>query len=592
MAFVAATRVTRGAVSGIPGPSGDDKERVIPREDEEKLFRAAFEGSTIGIGVIEFGEDLQPERVVRVNPALSEITGFSEDQLIGSGTSILGLDRWSREAEAVRATGEEVSKVEFEHTFERPDGSRIWVMVTLSPTTGAEGAPGRYRLAQIQDISERRDYQARLQFLAQHDPLTGLVNARRFHEIVDHGIAYQKRYGGEASLISFDLDQFKLVNDSCGHASGDEALQNFAAILVDRCRETDTISRLGGDEFAVFLPGTDAADAMNVAAGILEYLGTHPLEIDRAGLGSITLSTSGGVTDLNGREDVSARDLLAEADSGLYSAKRGGRNQVVEFRSAEDPSTTQSERLTWAGRTRRALENEGLFLEAQPIFDQRAGEVIRWEALLRMNDPDAGVVFPPTFLYTAERFGLSAEIDEWVVGSVIEALAESPDESLQVAVNLTAASLDYTSDLPGRLPNILEQAGVDPRRLSFELTEGTCLTNIERARLFIEQMREIGCRVAIDDFGAGFGSFYYLKALSVDIIKIGGEFVRSVLSSEEDRLILRAMSDMANGLGIEVVAEFVTDRKTAEACWKQGIDQVQGLFAGPTVPLREALGLE
>ena len=577
-------------MSEIPQSNGDEHERGISRDVEDELFRSAFDDSSIGIAVIELGEDLRPEKVVRVNPALSEITGFPEEELIGSGTRILGLDRWSREAESVRATGEEVSKVEFEHTFERPDGSRMWIMVTLSPTTGAGGVASRYRLAQIQDISERRDYQARLQFLAQHDPLTGLVNARRFHEVVDHGIAYQKRYGGDASLISFDLDHFKLVNDSCGHASGDEALQSFGAILGDLSRETDTVSRLGGDEFAIFLPGTDAAGAMSVAEAILEHLRTHPLEIDRTGIGSVTLSTSGGVSGLNGRDEVSARDLLAEADSALYAAKRGGRNQVVEFGSAEDPSATQSERLTWAGRTRRALENDGLFLEAQPILDQQSGAVIRWEALLRMNDPDAGIVLPPTFLYTAERFGLSAEIDEWVVGSVIEALAESPDDSSQVAVNLTAASFDYTSDLPGRLPGMLDRAGVDPRRLSFELTEGTCLTNIERARLFIEQMRAIGCRVAIDDFGAGFGSFYYLKVLSVDIIKIGGEFVRSVLSSEEDRLILKAMSDMADGLGIEVVAEFVTDRKTAEACRKLGIDMVQGTFAGPTLPLREALG--
>lgn len=579
-------------MSGIPRPGSDDEEWVISPETEELLLRAAFDDSSIGIALIELGEDLRPEKVVKANSALAEITGFPEDELVGAGTKILGLDRWSREAESVRATGAEASRVEFEHTFERPDGSRMWIMVTLSPMTGTEGAASRYRLAQVQDISERRDYQARLQFLAQHDPLTGLVNARRFHEVVDHGIAYQKRYGGDASLISFDLDHFKLVNDSCGHASGDEALQSFGAILGDLSRETDTVSRLGGDEFAIFLPGTDAAGAMSVAEAIIEYLRSHPLEIDRTGIGSVTLSTSGGVSGLNGRDEVSARDLLTEADSALYAAKRGGRNQVIEFGSAEDPSATQSERLTWAGRTRRALENEGLFLEAQPIFDQRAGEVIRWEALLRMNDPDAGVVLPPTFLYTAERFGLSAEIDEWVVGSVIEALAESSDDSSQVAVNLTAASFDYTSDLPGRLPGMLKQAGVDPRRLSFELTEGTCLTNIERARLFIEQMRAIGCRVAIDDFGAGFGSFYYLKALSVDIIKIGGEFVRSVLSSEEDRLILKAMSDMADGLGIEVVAEFVTDRQIAEACRKLGIDKVQGSFAGPTVPLLEAMGLE
>lgn len=554
------------------------------------LFRSSFEDSSIGIALIEETGD-GVERVIEVNDALCSITGFSRSDLIDGGAGLLGLDRWSRGAESVRSTGEEPSSLEFEHSFERPDHSRTWVMITLSPVRQLDERDGTFRLVQVQDISDRREYQSRLQFLAQHDPLTGLINARRLYEEVDNGIAYQRRYGGAASLISFDLDRFKLVNDAAGHAAGDEVLRRFATILKDLTRETDVVARLGGDEFAIFLPGTDGRGAHAVADQILAHLRQHPLDLTQDGLGSVTLSTSGGIAELGDREGVSARDLLVEADSALYAAKRGGRNRVVDFSPGAEPGKENSLRLTWAQRTRRALDRDRLFLEAQPIHRASTGELIRFEALLRMNDPDVGIVYPPTFLYTAERFGLSAEIDAWVMGAVIEGLGATADDSLAVSVNLTAASLDKTSDLPDQIPEMLREHGVDPSRLSIELTEGACVTDIEQARRFVERMQQIGCRVAIDDFGAGFGGFYYLKMLPVDILKIDGEFVRSMTTSEEDRLIVKAVSDLARGLDMEVVAEFVTDRETAQLCEDLGVDAIQGSFVGPTVALDRALGI-
>lgn len=571
---------------------GDRDSGGVPELSDSEalsLFRSSFEDSSIGFAVVETDRD-GVERIVKVNDALGSIIGVPSQELIGKGAELLGLDRWSRGAESVRATGRGPGRVEFEHSFERPDHSRMWVMVTLSPSHDIEGGDGHFRLVQVQDISDRREYQARLQFLAEHDPLTGLVNVRRLYEEIDKGVAYQRRYGGAASLISLDLDRFKLVNDAAGHAAGDEVLRRFAVILTDLTRETDIVARLGGDEFAIFLPGTDGEGARAVANEILGYLRDNPVEIDREGIGSVALSTSGGVAELGERDHVEAKDLLAEADSALYAAKRAGRNCVVDFTFGADPRVNTSTRLTWAERTRRALDAGGLFLEAQPIRSLSTGEVVRVEALLRMNDPEAGVVYPPTFLYTAERFGLSTEIDEWVVRTVIESLAESSDSSSAVSLNLTAASLDYTSDLPERIPDMLRDAGVEPGRLSIELTEGACVNDIERTRLFVERMNAIGCRVAIDDFGAGFGGFYYLKMLPVDILKIDGEFIRSMTTSNEDRLIVKAVSDMARGLDIEVVAEFVTDLETADLCRELGVDAIQGSFVGPTVALDEALG--
>ena len=566
--------------------TGEETE-ITNQPADPSLLESAFESSSIGMALIESGADGHPERVIEVNPALVEITGFPKEELVGSGARILGLDRHSSEAESFRSVGVESSRVEFEHTFERPDGSRMWVLVTLSPIGGAGG---RYRLAQIQDISDRREYQSRLQFLAEHDPLTGLANTRRFYETIDKGIAYQLRYSGDLALLSLDLDRFKLVNDTWGHAIGDEFLKRFASILEERARASDTVARLGGDEFAVFLPGVDEAGATAFAEEILTQLRNNPIKLDLEEVEEITLSTSGGVTELRGREEVTARELLAEADSALYAAKMAGRNCTVSYGVGEGRSGTQSSRLTWAQRTRRALDQDRLFLEAQPIRNLETGEVTRYEALLRMVDPDAGIVYPPTFLYTAERFGLSLEIDRWVIETVIEGLAQAPDQEIAMSLNLTAASLGLSSDLFDWLPEGLSAAGVDPGRINFELTEGTCLSDIERARLFVEDIHRIGSTVALDDFGAGFGGFYYLKMLPVDTLKIDGEFIRSVNTSREDQLIVRAISEIASGLGIEVVAEFVTSESIAETCRELDITAIQGSFAGPTLPLNEVLG--
>lgn len=566
--------------------------RFASEDVEQRLLASTFESASIGMAIIERGQGKAPERVVKVNPALVEITGFPEEELIGSGARILGLEGRSPEAEQLRSVGAGTSRVEFEHTFERPDRSWMWVMVTLSPVPGGEDLLSRYRFAQIQDISARRDYQSKLEFLAEHDPLTGLLDVHRFYETIDKGVAHQLRYGGEASLLSLDLDRFKLINDSWGHAAGDEVLRRFAAILREMARESDTVARLGGDEFAVFLPGMDQAEAKSFAEEIVSYLRSHPLELEVDGVGEITLSTSGGVTGLRGREDISARELLAESDSAVYAAKDAGRSCVVAYGIGEGASDAQSGRITWAERTRRALDRDSLFLEAQPIRSLETGEVTMFEALLRMNDPEAGVAYPATFLYTAERFGLSLEIDRWVVETVIKALAKTPDREVMVALNLTAASFDQSSELLEWLPGELSSAGVDPGRIRFELTEGTCLTDIERARMFVEDAHRIGCTIALDDFGSGFGGFYYLKMLPVDALKIHGEFIRSVNASRQDRLIVKAVSDMAHGLGIEAVAEFVTSEVVAETCRDLGITAIQGSYVGPTVPLNDALAID
>lgn len=557
----------------------------------EVLAEAAFDDSTIGMAIIEVAPDSGTEKIIRCNSAMCSVTGHSEAALLAEGVDLIRLSTDSRAAEAIRSTGAGVNRVEFEHSLDHADGRMIWVMATLS-AIGTGDDSSRYRLLQIQDISERRAYESRLQFLAGHDPMTGLTNVRHVIDVIDQGLAYQRRYGGDAAFVSFDLDNFKAVNDSIGHTEGDRALKGFAARLKAHSRDSDTVARLGGDEFAIFLPGSDLAAATTVGEAILDDLRKNPFEMGKQANETLTLSASGGATALHGRDEISAQDLLMEGDAAVYSAKANGRNQIVAFPVEKPREMWEKSRLTWAERTRRALDNDDLFLAAQPVRRIATGEIEFHELLLRMNDPEVGVIFPPSFLYTAERFGLSTEIDTWVFKTGLEALKKSPNRASRISINLTGSSLSESSGFVELIPEMIESAGVDAKRIIFELTEQVCVADLERARQFVEQVRDLGCRFALDDFGAGFGGFYYLRNLPMDILKIDGEFIRSLPDSKDDQLIVRAISEMGSGMGLEIVGEFVTDAKIETLCADLGVDMAQGSFVGVPVRMEQALGLD
>ncbi len=571
--------------------NGGKREGVESPLSVEVLAEAAFDDSTIGMAIIEVAPDSGTEKIIRCNSAMCSVTGHSEAALLAEGVDLIRLSTDSRAAEAIRSTGAGVNRVEFEHSLDHADGRMIWVMATLS-AIGTGDDSSRYRLLQIQDISERRAYESRLQFLAGHDPMTGLTNVRHVIDVIDQGLAYQRRYGGDAAFVSFDLDNFKAVNDSIGHTEGDRALKGFAARLKAHSRDSDTVARLGGDEFAIFLPGSDLAAATTVGEAILDDLRKNPFEMGKQANETLTLSASGGATALHGRDEISAQDLLMEGDAAVYSAKANGRNQIVAFPVEKPREMWEKSRLTWAERTRRALDNDDLFLAAQPVRRIATGEIEFHELLLRMNDPEVGVIFPPSFLYTAERFGLSTEIDTWVFKTGLEALKKSPNRASRISINLTGSSLSESSGFVELIPEMIESAGVDAKRIIFELTEQVCVADLERARQFVEQVRDLGCRFALDDFGAGFGGFYYLRNLPMDILKIDGEFIRSLPDSKDDQLIVRAISEMGSGMGLEIVGEFVTDAKIETLCADLGVDMAQGSFVGVPVRMEQALGLD
>jgi diguanylate cyclase (GGDEF)-like protein/PAS domain S-box-containing protein len=563
--------------------SGRDVTRELEREREigeaQERFRRAFEDAPIGMAVATL-----EGRFLEVNQALCAITGYTPEQLTGTGfSSITHPEDVAADLEVMRrlVAGELQTSAD-EKRYLRPDGSVVWVARSVTLVRDADGRP-LHLLDQIQDITERRRFEHELRQLADHDPLTGLLNRRRFEHELERHVAEVRRYGPRGALLVLDLDHFKYVNDALGHHAGDELILSVAALLQDRLRSSDTLARLGGDEFAVLLPHADAGEAEHVAQTLVQAV-REQATVSAVGRRR-RVTTSVGVAPF-GRGDVSGEEVLIEADLAMYEAKEAGRDRyALVSADAERPARVRA-RGSWLDRIRSALDDDGFVLYAQPIRDLHSGRIPQYELLLRMRGEGGDVIGPAAFLPLAERFGLAPEIDRWVVGQAIALLAEDPGGEIALEVNLSGPSLNDTG-LLRLIETEIRRLDVDPRRLTFEITETAAVANIPLARRFADRLMQLGCRFALDDFGSGFGSFYYLKHLPFDFLKIDGEFVSGALTSRTDQLVIEAVVRIARGLGKQTIAEFVSTPELEAFMREQGVDYAQGFEVGPPVPVGE-----
>jgi len=553
----------------------------------EASLRSAFEDAPIGIALV--GTDSESEgRFLRVNRALCALTGYSQQQLEGSAVrELVHPDDLAADVAAMkRLAAGETEGFELEQRLIHAGRHAVWVMVHASLVRDGSGKP-LYCIRQLQDIEERKRFEGELGYLADHDPLTGLLNRRGFVRELTQQIAYAQRYGAGGAVLFLDLDDFKYVNDTLGHSVGDEVISGVARVVRARLRETDVVARLGGDEFAVLLPQATVEDAKTLSASLLEAVS----EVDAAMLRETgrRITASIGVTafDEPGKE-IAADDILIEADLAMYAAKDAGKNRL-ETASKTNEQRMRS-RVTWADRVRHAVE-EGLFeLYCQPIVDLTTDAICQWELLLRLPGDGGELLLPSQFLYTAERSGLILAIDRWVLDQATALIAahHAAGRELRLEVNLSGRSVG-DQDLPAYIERMLAETQVDPASLVLEVTETAAIANIDRGRKFAAQLKEIGCPFALDDFGAGFGSFYYLKYIPFDYVKIDGEFVRHLPSSSTDQLILDSIVQMSKGLGKRTIAEFVSDKKTVDVLKAHGVDFAQGYHIGRPRPVSEAL---
>jgi diguanylate cyclase (GGDEF)-like protein/PAS domain S-box-containing protein len=550
-------------------------------------LRHAFEDAPIGIALVSI-DPASSGRVFRVNAALCQLTGYSQERLEGSNISaIVHPDDAATDLAAMRRlSAAELDGFQLEQRLLHCEHHAVWVATNASLVRDDDGLP-LCCIRQVQGIDERKRYESELGYLAEHDPLTGLLNRRGFVRELMHEMAYSRRYGGGGAVLFLDLDNFKWVNDTLGHNVGDEVLSEVARILRERLRETDALARLGGDEFAVLLPHTSSHEAQALSMSLVMSV-SEGCAVSLPGNRPVTLSIGINWFDRPG-ERVTADDILIDADSAMYAAKDAGKNRFVLASSATHERTNA--RVTWAERVRRAVE-DGLFeLYCQPIVDLASDSVSHWELLLRLPTEGGELILPSQFLYTAERSGLILEIDRWVLAEALRLITEQRDSGrdVRLAVNISGRSVG-DAELLALLAHGLERAAIDPASLILEVTETAAIANMDRARGFASELQTLGCHFALDDFGAGFGSFYYLKHIPFDYVKIDGEFIRNLPASTTDQLILDSIVQMSRGLKKHTIAEFVGDQETVEVLKSHGVDYGQGFHLGRPIPVSEALG--
>jgi diguanylate cyclase (GGDEF)-like protein/PAS domain S-box-containing protein len=438
----------------------------------------------------------------------------------------------------------------------------------------------RLSQAQADRMRELELAQAALTEQATHDPLTGLPNRSLIIDRLTQALALAKRLSRSTGLIFVDLDHFKEINDTRGHAAGDAVLRQVGERLLSAVRPMDSVSRLGGDEFVVLLPALDGPEGAMVAARRITEAIDAPIPLSH---GAVAVHASLGISIARPdglSQDADPDQLLRQADTAMYHAKSLGGSRTELFDAANTPTILQADREMWIARIRHALDEDRLVLHGQPIVELATGEIIQHEMLLRMRDSGGQLIPPLAFLPTAEQCGLIHEIDEWVIKQSIRLATREQ----AVSINLSASSVGdpRVFDL---IERELRDHGADPSRIMFEITETAVMQNMDRAAFFTERLVKLGCKLALDDFGTGFASFTYLKRLPVQYLKIDIDFVRDVARSRRDMFVVRAIVALAGDFGQQTIAEGVEDQATADVLRDLGVTFAQGYLYGRPEPL-------
>ena len=566
-------------------------------EQERENLAAILE--SVGEGV--YGVD-KSGKITFMNPAALKVLGlYDVKPLMGKNANdIFHLNKQGGDRDLLKEAYYSGEKLKgWETHFRHQSSKKIPVDCTLYPLAvdgKQEGSVIAFR-----DISERKMMEEKLRWQATHDHLTGLYNRRYFESHLEVEINNVARSGIMSALVYLDLDRFKYVNDTAGHEVGDQLLIDLSQALNKHLRRHDTAARIGGDEFALILKNVSEATAMNIADEIrlsLSNLRVHHKDK------TYHVNASFGVAMMD-LSNLTAGDLMANADIACHISKRMGRNQTHMYEKSSDERNTMGSELGWSARIKEALEKNKFLLNYQPIMQMKDIDLINlpaqdgvlwqrhlkdtdkiysYEVLVRMIGEDGEIHYPDSFIPTAERFNLMTEIDMWVLENAIQEVVATgvSSEKIRISVNVSGNTVDSDDSLE-KIKSLLEEYNFNPGSLTFEVTETSAIANLEQANDFINELRKIGCRFSLDDFGSGFCSFSQLKNLPTDYVKIDGQFVRSMARGATDRAIVTAMNDVAHSLGRYTVAEYVESPEIVRLLKICGVDKVQGNYI--SVPL-------
>ncbi len=575
---------------------GDDTYTAIIRDvteqrlAEEELFmekeHAQVTLESLGEGVVTTDAN---DTIVYINPVAAEIIGIAERHALGSSLKdCLTLVHEVTEQKVelgFKANAKDVTRIKRYGPLilTRRDGSHVTIKLTSAPVRNRDKIIIGSVLV-FQDISKSRELERILSYQASHDAITGLLNRREFEQRLIELIK-ESRIDGQHHVVCYvDLDQFKIVNDTCGHNAGDELLRQLGALLSDSVRASDTLARLGGDEFGLLLRNCAIERGMEIANTIRQRIEEFRFTWQAR---TFSVGASIGIAGIS-KHAQSAAELMSMADAACYAAKDAGRNRVHVHKPDDKDINLRWGQMQWASRIQEAIDEDRLRLYYQAIVPtKRNGEDRKhYEIFIRMVD-DAGRMVPPgAFIPAAERYDLMTSIDKWVVQNLLAWMGNRCAKNDMFAINLSGSSIN-NSEFLSSIEAKIHQYSVNPAQLCFEITETAAISDLVKARHFIEKLKILGCKFALDDFGSGLSSFGYLKTLPVDYLKIDGMFVRDILKDPFDEAMVQSINHIGQLMGLKTIAEFVESEETMRRLTEIGVDYVQGYHIGKPRPLEE-----
>ena len=551
-----------------------------------KMLSAAIEQSINIIFITDNKGNIQ-----YVNPMFEKVTGYAKDEVIGQNPRILASGLTTK-AQYADLWGTITAEKTWHGVFRnrKKNGQHYWVNVVIIPIKNEKGEIAQLLSVQ-EDITEKKKYEERVQYLAYYDELTGLVNRLRFIDIITGQLSYAKTPEQACMLLLINIDEFKYVNETYGHNIGDEFLKGVARLLENIFRDIDAkyiekterksiVGRLGGDEFAVFMPYDDEKEAMDAALQIQEMMKELYDFISMP----VHLTASIGIV-FYPKHGTTTKELFTKVNAAMFHARETGRGKCHVYRLEDNDLEKVHTGFEWMGRIQRAIEEDRFLPWFQPILDLKHNKISHYEALARMRGEDGNILLPAAFIEAAERFGLIGAIDRIIIEKTMRLQAETWQQGrhLTFAMNLSGKDLG-DEEIMTFLRSKIVETGAKPEYLVFEITETAAVRDINKAVKFIRDLKSIGCHFSLDDFGVGFTSFIYLREMDVDYVKIDGAFIKTLHKEYRDQLFVKAISDVARGMGIKTTAEFVENEEIIKFLKRLGVDYAQGYAIGKPAP--------
>ncbi len=576
----------RGRTIGFDGYILD----ITARRREQRMLTEARDRLQTTLDAIRDGvitTDVE-RRITYLNPVAEFLTDWSIDQAVGEplDTVLRVHDEASGEAlspEQMVAAPEGAAP---ENTpfalLHRADGKVFDISYSVAPIDNREHEAIGYVVV-FHDTTNTRTLERELKYQASHDSLTDLLNRREFERRLDEAILSAEKHAAQHALIYIDLDQFKIVNDTCGHRAGDELLKRMSAILRKYIRQSDVLARLGGDEFGILLHRCSIeqakliAEKLRLAARAMHFMWESKIFDVGLSIGIVEITANSGSRSV----------LMSAADMACYAAKDLGRNRIHVYEKSDAELNRRHLEMQWLARMHQAFEEDRFVLFSQsmhPVSRDDEGPE-RFEILVRMYAEDGSLVPAQAFLSAAERYNLITDLDRWVIRECFSELqtAAKPDQSIY-SINVSGASLSQ-ADFLDYIKTQLNEFRIPGSQICFEITETAAISNPENAYLFVSELKSLGCYFALDDFGIGLSSFAYLKELSVDYLKIDGSFIQNIVQDPVDRALVAAIHDVGHVMLIDTVAECVENQYILKEIREIGIDYAQGSYIGKPRPL-------